>query len=90
MKLLYVVNGITGSGGLERVLSIKASALAEDYMCDVMILALNEDVANPFFFFSDRIKLQSVEVRNRNPFRYIQAYKAGLQGVVDAFTPDII
>ncbi len=30
MKLLYITNGINGSGGLERVLSIKASYLADE------------------------------------------------------------
>ena len=29
MKLLYITNGINGSGGLERVLSIKASYLVD-------------------------------------------------------------
>ena len=90
MRVLYIVNGICGSGGLERVLSIKASALAEDYACDVMILSLNEDVARPFFTLSDKIRLQSMEVPCRNPFRYIQAYRAELQRVADAFNPDII
>ena len=28
MKLLYITNGIKGSGGLERVLAIKASYLS--------------------------------------------------------------
>ena len=31
MTLLYITNGINGPGGLERVLSIKASLLAEEY-----------------------------------------------------------
>ena len=30
MKLLYITNGITGAGGLERVLAVKASLLAEE------------------------------------------------------------
>tara|TARA_B110000211_G_C14039275_1_gene536022 strand:+ start:1430 stop:1558 length:129 start_codon:yes stop_codon:yes gene_type:complete len=38
MKLLYITNGIKGSGGLERVLAIKASYLDDK----VHILTLND------------------------------------------------
>lgn len=37
MKLLYITNGINGSGGLERVLSIKASYLADNLDYEVAI-----------------------------------------------------
>jgi hypothetical protein len=30
-KLLYITNAISGSGGLERVLSVKTKVLAEDF-----------------------------------------------------------
>ena len=90
MKILYLVNGITGSGGLERVLSIKASLLADHHSCDVMIVSLDEDVREPFFVFSDRIRLRSLKVRHWNPFRHLWAYRSRLQGVVDEFRPDIV
>ena len=43
MKLLYITNGLNGSGGLERVLSIKASYLAEKAGYEVHILVLNNN-----------------------------------------------
>ena len=37
MKLLYITNGINGAGGLERVLAVKASCLAEYFNYEVTI-----------------------------------------------------
>lgn len=51
MKILYITNGINGPGGLERVLSIKASYLAEYYKYEVFILSLNGNGNNPFYTF---------------------------------------
>lgn len=89
MKLLYITNGINGSGGLERVLSIKASVLAEQYNYEIVILVLNNSHLNPFYTFSSRIKLMSFPVGG-NPLRYLFMYKQGIQKVVDSFNPDII
>ena len=41
IKLLYITNGVSGPGGLERVLSIKASYLAENLDYEIHILTLN-------------------------------------------------
>ena len=68
MKLLYITNGINGSGGLERVLSIKASHLADYYNYKVTILSLNDNHVNTFYNFSDKIKMLSIFViGNFNP-----------------------
>ena len=74
MKLLYITNGINGSGGLERVLSIKASYLAEKLGYDVTIVSLNDAHINPFYDFSDKIKMISIEVGG-NLLKYISSYK---------------
>ena len=42
MKLLYITNGIKGSGGLERVLAVKASYLADKFNYELHILTLND------------------------------------------------
>lgn len=89
MKLLYITNGINGAGGLERVLSIKASYLAEHYNYDVTILSLNEGMDDPFYEFSPKIKMKSIKVFG-NPIQYFRAYKSGLQQIVDTLKPDII
>ena len=89
MKLLYITNGINGAGGLERVLSIKASYLADYYNYEVSILSLNDNHLNPFYPFSDKITILSIPVTG-NPLQYIKAYKKGITEIVDQIKPDVI
>lgn len=89
MKLLYITNGINGTGGLERVLSVKASYLAEHYNYDVIILSLNNSNKNPFYHFSDKIKMISISVSG-NPLKYILSYKKGIKEAVRKINPDVI
>lgn len=89
MKLLYITNGINGAGGLERVLSIKASLLAEKYDYEVTILGLNDGNKSPFYEFSPKVKFTNVVVKG-NPIKYFLNYKKGLQQIVDEIQPDII
>lgn len=89
MKILYITNGIDGAGGLERVLSVKASYFAEKYGYEVSILVLNGAYHNPFYQFSSKINFYSVEVGG-NPIHYLKAYKSGIQNVVNQISPDII
>lgn len=89
MKLLYITNGITGAGGLERVLSVKTSMLAEDFGYTVHILSLNEGGVKPFFTFSDKVVLHSAELSG-NPVYYFFKYKIGIQKMVSKVQPEII
>lgn len=89
MKILYITNGINGAGGLERVLSIKASYLADNYGYDVTILSLNDAHINSFYFFSENIKMKSIKVCG-NPIKYIVSYVKGVKKVVSDLKPDII
>jgi|SRR5690554_25209 len=89
MKLLYITNGINGAGGLERVLSIKASYLAEHYDYDITILSLNQNHLKPFYEFSAKIKMMSIPVKGRF-FTYLKAYRSGLVQTIEKVNPDII
>jgi glycosyltransferase involved in cell wall biosynthesis len=89
MRLLYITNGITGSGGLERVLSLKASHLADNFDYEVIILTLNEDGVKPFFNFSEKIKHITIKV-NGNPLNYIYQYISQIQKFVFQINPDVI
>lgn len=89
MKILYITNGINGPGGLERVLSIKASRLAENYDYTVGILVLNEGHQNPFYEFSPKIRFFSIPAGG-NPLAYFKTYKSGIQKTVNHFKPEII
>ena len=89
MKLLYITNGINGAGGLERVLSIKASYLAEHYDYEVIILSLNDNHLDPFYRFSDKITMLSIPVKG-NAYQYVKQYYKGLRSVVHTVQPDVI
>lgn len=89
MKLLYITNGITGSGGLERVLSLKASLLSETLGYEVHILSLNEEGKTPFFNFSDQIIRHSILVGG-NPLMYLGQYVSGIRQKVKEINPNFI
>lgn len=90
MKLVYITNGINGSGGLERVLSIKASILADHYSYDVSILTLNEPNNQPFYEFSPNIKIVRVNTTRHNSLDYFLSYCRELQKEIYNIQPDII
>ncbi len=87
--ILYITNQICGSGGLERVLSIKASYLADHYNYDVHILTLNQGEMPLFYDFSDKLTYHDISVQG-NPINYIRAYRKNINKVVDHVKPDII
>lgn len=89
MKLLYVTNGINGAGGLERVLSIKASYLVEHYGYEVSILSLNGNHLRPFYTFSDKIKMYSITVEG-NFLEYVSSYIKGIKKTLATVQPDVI
>ena len=89
MNLLYITNGINGAGGLERVLAVKASYLADELGYEVHILSLNEPQPQPFYGFSSKLQFHSCEVKG-NPFEYIFSYIKSIKRIVDIIKPDII
>ncbi|GAA3607182.1 glycosyltransferase family 4 protein [Flavivirga amylovorans] len=89
MKLLYITNGVDGSGGLERVLSIKASYLVDVLGYDVDIITLNQLSSSLFYNFSDKISFHNIKA-NGNVFKYIKSYISGIRNKVKEIKPDII
>ncbi len=89
MKLLYITNGIKGAAGLERVLAIKASYLADVLGYEVHILVLNHNNATLFYEFSSKIILHDISVFG-NPFQYLKKYILGIKNVVNKVKPNII
>ncbi len=88
-KLLYITNGIKGAAGLERVLSIKASYLADNLDYEVHILTLNNNGEKPFYDFSPKIILHDIAVGG-NPWQYFNSYKKGIRKAVYEIRPDFI
>lgn len=89
MKLLFITNGINGSGGLERVLSIRTNELIERYQYQIAILVLNDAHYKPFYLFNNSIIFISIKI-NRKLFHYFLQYYHGVQNTIREFKPDII
>lgn len=90
MKLLYITNGICGAGGLERVLSIKASMLAENFDYEVHLISLNEPINKPpFFNFSPKIFRHNIKITGKN-IAYVNQYTKGIIQKIQQIKPDVI
>lgn len=89
IKLLYITNGISGTGGLERVLSIKTSHFADKLNYEVHILTLNEKNNSQFFPFSSKIKIHDISLK-LNFLSYIYSYTTKIIKLVNEIKPDII
>lgn len=89
-KLLYITNAIDGSGGLERVLSVKTKVLTENFGYEIHIITLNQKSKTDLFFtFSEKITQHNLEV-SANPFQYMSQYISGIRSVVSDIKPDVI
>ncbi len=88
-KLLYITNGIKGAGGLERVLSIKASYLADILDYEVHILTLNNNRDSFFYDFSNKIIHHDISVIG-NPLKFYFNYSVGIKKIINKVNPDII
>tara|TARA_R110001583_G_scaffold107620_1_gene256223 strand:- start:7021 stop:8124 length:1104 start_codon:yes stop_codon:yes gene_type:complete len=89
MKLLYITNQICGAGGLERVLSIKATYLVDKLGYEVHIVTLNQNDKPLFYDFSSKIKHHDLFVKG-NVFEYFKTYKFGLKSIIEKIQPDVI
>ena len=89
MRLVYIVNRIDGPGGLERVLSIKASRLADHYNYDIHVVTLNQNTNELFYQFSPKIKYHNINATG-NPLVHAYKYAKGLRKVIKKIKPDVI
>lgn len=87
--ILYITNGISGSGGLERVVSLKASYFADRYNYNVHIITLNENNVQYFYHLSKRIKTHNINAP-RNIISFYINYYNGIKLVIKNISPDII
>ncbi|WP_025739380.1 glycosyltransferase family 4 protein [Aquimarina pacifica] len=88
-KLVYITNQVCGPGGLERVLSIKASFLAENLDYEVHILTLNQEDDSLFYDFSTKIKYHNISVGG-NPISYFLSYRKGIKSILSKIKPDVV
>lgn len=89
VKVLYITNGVNGSGGLERVLSTKASYFANTLDYSVHILCLNQSDPRLFYDFSNKIFFHYVKASG-GAVAYLKMYITSIQKVVDEVNPSVI
>lgn len=89
IKLLYITNGIDGSGGLERVLSIKTKYLSEVLNYEVHVLVLNAKKGNLFYEFGTNIQIHNIEVQGHS-YQYFYKYIKGIKSCIAEIKPNVI
>lgn len=88
-RILYITNGITGSGGLERVVSLKATYFADKYNYDVHIITLNEQNKTKFYPLSDRVTIHNIEVQG-NLISFYKTYIYKIKRIINSISPNVI
>lgn len=90
MKLLYLTNGVSGCGGLERVLCTKTNFFIEQYNYDITIITINESNDKRFFSFHEKVNFINIDIDGKNKIsRYIY-YMQSVSSLVKNISPDII
>ena len=89
MRLLYITNQICGAAGLERVLSIKATYLADKLGYEIHIITLNQGDTPLFYEFSNKLIYYDITASG-NPVAYIRSYIKNLRRKVKEIKPDVI
>lgn len=89
MTLLYITNGINGSGGLERVLSIRLTYLAENFGYHIHVITLNQGKASLFYDFGDLIQFHDITISG-NVITKFKSYRNGIKNIVRKVKPEVI
>ena len=88
-KILYITNGISGSGGLERVVTLKASYFAEKNSYCVYLITLNEDKLAPFYQISHKVKILNITTSS-TPIKFYYDYITRIKKYIKEINPDVI
>ena len=95
MRLLYFINAITNSGGIERIVIDKINYLQESAGYEVALAYYGDSSDKPFFKINSQVSLFSMERKCilDSPFQKIRSYFKVLGWVkrtIDDFKPNII
>ena len=87
MKIVYLIHSLHNPGGMERVVSVKASWLAE-HGCDVRILTASLRSRKPFFPLSDKVSVMDLGTGDSfGPA--LRRYGKALERALEDICPDI-
>lgn len=90
MRLVYITNGVGGSGGLERVLSTKTDWFVNLLKYDIFIITLNEGDNNKFFDFNGNIKFYNIDCIFSNKLSNYLYYIKEVNRLVGEIQPDVV
>lgn len=89
MKILYITPDITNSGGIARVVSLKANYLASVLDYEVCILTENTTKSGFFYNFSSKIEWEIFE-NSKNKLLFSWNYFRLIRKLISTKKPDII
>jgi glycosyltransferase involved in cell wall biosynthesis len=89
MKILYIAPDITDSGGISRVISLKANYLVAEMNYDVCILSVNDCCSKHFYDFNPAIKWYNCK-KTKNTFLFLKDYILLIKKTISAEKPDLI
>lgn len=89
MKILYLIDTLYNSGGMERVLSEKANYLVAHYGYEILIATTHQKGRKEFFPLDARIKREDLGVNTHLPFT-MPCYLKRLKGLLQKERPDIL
>ncbi len=101
MKVAYFIDRISTSGGMERIITIKANYLADVLGYEVHIINIVDDSHKPFFEISNKIKIHYLDIKfetinNYNglkkkieDFKKIKEYRSKVESVLFKYKFDI-
>jgi glycosyltransferase involved in cell wall biosynthesis len=91
MRLLYIANTLSGAGGLQRILLLKAGYLAEYMGYDVTIITTgNKSDEEIFYPVSSKLKFTTIKPDKANMLSYLTSYVKLLSNNINALNPDVV
>jgi len=89
MKILYITPDITDSGGISRVVSLKANYLVTNMDYEISILSVNDCRVERFYDFNPNIKSFNIK-ETENKFFFLRKYIRFIKNTIHQEKPDII
>jgi glycosyltransferase involved in cell wall biosynthesis len=89
MKILYIVPNITDSGGIARVISLKANYFVTNMDCEVSFLSVNNGDSNCFYDFNTNIKWFNIQY-SRSILSLLCKYIRLINKTISTEKPDLI
>ncbi len=89
MKILYIASHITDSGGVSRVVALKANYFAKTLQHQVFIFSTNDQKNIPFFHFSDKIQFYFSKHKHIG-LHNILSFKNEIKNYCLEIKPDVI